>query len=147
MEENENKQLTRREMLKVSGAIAAGSVLAAVGPAANVTAEVSQQTQAAAEPVSEVYPPYGVPSIKPLVPPKRLDTLDGKTICGVGNTFHFEETWAVMVDILKKKYPTAKFIGPDVFNKIGTDTDTVLAALPDAAKKNKCDAFIVGNGC
>jgi hypothetical protein len=89
--------------------------------------------------------------MKVLQPVKRLDTLDGKTICGIGSAFHFPETWPVMVGLLQKKYPTAKFIGPDV---ITASSDMASAnGVVDAAKvaadvkQYKCDAVIVGNGC
>jgi hypothetical protein len=81
-----------------------------------------------------------------------LDTLEGKTICGLfGAAFHFEETFPVIAALLKTKYPTATFVGPDVItgNKPipeGWDaTDPQLVA--NYVKKYKCDAVIVGNGC
>jgi hypothetical protein len=74
-------------------------------------------------------------------PVKRLDTLEGKTICGIGTSFHFEVTWPVLVGLLQKKYPTAKFVGPDKITK----SDEV--GLPQQLKENKCDALIAGNGC
>jgi len=112
------------------------------------TAPVATAQGPVAQTTYVVYPPYGQPTVTVQKPVARLDTLEGKTICGVGNSFHFEETFPVIAGLLAKKYPTAKFIGPDVFNKIGGGTtDGILAALPAAAKENKCDAFIVGNGC
>ena len=99
------------------------------------------------ERVYEVLPPYGLSSIKVLQPVKRLDTLEGKTIAGVyGALFHFEETWPVIVELLKKKYPTAKFVG---WQEFGRDS----AVLEDSAKlgallkQYKVDAVVVGNGC
>jgi len=74
-----------------------------------------------------------------VIPVARLDTLAGKTICGIGDTFHFKETWPVIVGLLQKRYPTAKFVGPDVI------TDSSEAGLPKQLKENKCDALIAGN--
>ncbi len=169
MEEQVSKKLTRRQMLKLSGTVAAGSVLAAVTPAAaaqvaNETVHVPDLAQAAQEMVYEVLPPYGHPTMKVLAPPKRPDTLDGKTVCGLmGGLFHFEETWPVIVEVLKKKYPTAKFVGPADIAKDFKGSTVVLNAttggipsgwdakdpqlVANIIKQFKCDVVISGNGC
>jgi hypothetical protein len=51
--------------------------------------------------------------------------------------------------LLKKKYPTAKFVGWEEFGKFGADEFEIplLKALPDKLKQYKCDAVISGNGC
>jgi hypothetical protein len=107
------------------------------------------------ERVYEVLPPYGLPSIKVLQPINRLDTLEGKTICGLfGGSYHFEETFPKIAELLKKKYPTASFIGPDVISK----NQGINSVWPDWEARNpqlianlikqyKCDAVVSGNGC
>ena len=107
------------------------------------------------ERVYEVLPPYGLPSIKTLQPVKRLGTLEGKTICGLfGGSYHFEETFQKIAELLKKKYPTASFVGPDVISK----DQGINSVWPDCEAKNpqlisnlikqyKCDAVVSGNGC
>jgi hypothetical protein len=101
--------------------------------------------------VYEVLPPYGVPTQKVEQPAKRLDTLEGKTICGIGGSFHFLDTWPVMVGFLAKKYPTAKFIGPDVLKSGACQAAGLSNVWNDCvgplAKQYKCDAVITGNGC
>ncbi len=128
-------------------------------------APVQGQTAAAA--TYAVVPPYGVPTMTVLQPVKRLDTLEGKTVCGLfGGGFHFEETFPAIAQLLAKKYPTAKFIAPmDMIKDFGPkSTGTVKLGDPrgnipsgwDAKDPNlvanmikfyKCDAVISGNGC
>jgi len=168
--------------------VAAGSLLAACAPAVpqvvKETVVVPQTVPAVKETVLvpqtpgptgvpapakaavyEVLPPYGHPTITLLQPSKRLDTLDGKTVCGImGGAYRFNETWPMIKDVLAKKYPTAKFVGtlefiegtPNVaqsaiaeggsFGHAGVE-DALLEALPALLKKYKCDAAVVGNGC
>ena len=95
----------------------------------------------------EVVPPYGVPTVHVAQPVKRLGTLKGKTIAGVyGALFHFEETWPVIVDLLKKEYPTAKFVGWEEFGRDSAilENPVELGAL---LKQYEVDAVVVGNGC
>jgi len=108
----------------------------------------SAATPAAAGPTEyEVVPPYGVPTAKVAQPVKRLDTLNGKTIAGVyGALFHFEETWPVIAELLKKKYPTAKFVGWEVFGRDSAVLENP-AKLGALLKQHKVDAVVVGNGC
>ena len=99
----------------------------------------------------EVLPPYGHPTREVLPQGSCLDTLDGKTICGTGGTFHGAETFQVIAELLAKKYPTAKFVGQDItgeFDKTKYPTEQdFLDAIPGLLKQYKCDAVIVGNGC
>jgi len=110
----------------------------------------------------EVVYPYGRPTMKVLTPVARPDTLEGKTVCGLwGGAFHFEETFPVIKDVLAKKYPTAKFIGPDEMGKAAEFKEILGgtgkfasgwdAKNPDlvakVVKQFKCDVAIVGNGC
>ena len=116
---------------------------------------VAAASVAVAEDVYEVVYPYGHPSINVLPPVNRPDTLEGKTVCGLfGGSFHFEETWPVIKDVLAKKYPTAKFVDPkqlypaNVIGKIPSGWDAKDPQLvANALKQNKCDVAIVGNGC
>ncbi|HUV53459.1 MAG TPA: hypothetical protein VMW64_10370, partial [Dehalococcoidia bacterium] len=109
----------------------------------------------AGETVYEVLPPYGHPTIEMLDPVARLDTLEGKTICGIfGGSFHFEETFPVIAELLQKEYPTATFIGPDVMtenrglNDIYPDWESKDPELvANLIEQYKCDAVISGNGC
>ncbi len=97
--------------------------------------------------VYEVVPPYGVPTAKVARPVKRLGNLEGKTIAGVyGALFHFEETWPVIEQLLKKEYPTVKFVGWEEFGRDGAvlEDPVKLGAL---LKQYKVDAVVVGNGC
>ena len=171
--EKEEKRITRREFVKgaavgAAAAVSAGVLAGCGAPTPEVVKEtvevpvevekvvketvevaVEKEVQASiAETVYEVYPPYGVPTIEVLQPVPRLDTLEGKTICGIGGAFHFEETWPVMAEVLAEKYPTAKLLGPEVipnlFGVSGTPDPVEIAA---ELKKHNCDAVIAGNGC
>ena len=162
------KKLSRKEFVKgaaVGGAgVAAAGVLASCAPAATPTTAPEAAptcppaeecppcpTPAAAGEAGEtlyaVYAPYGHPTREPLNPVARLDTLEGKTICGIfGGSFHFPDTFPVIADLLKEKYPTAKFVGPEEF---GTDTTIIQdpEKLGPLLEQYGCDAVISGNGC
>jgi hypothetical protein len=169
--EKEEKRISRRDFAKGAAVVGAG-VLASCGPTpapqiiketvevpVEVTKIVKETVEVpgpAGETVYEVLPPYGKPTIEVLQPAPRLDTLEGKTICGIyGGSFHFEETWPVIVELLQKKYPTAKFVGPEELFPDqpggimygGANEPALLEALPALLKQYKCDAAIVGNGC
>ena len=141
------KKLTRREMLKLSGGLAAGSVLAASVP---VVMEQTPVAQAQGPVTLEVYDPTGASEVTQLLA-KRLDTLEGKTICELsGDAWEPKRTFPVIRGLLQKKYPTAKIIpytefphgmvsgGGYVFE---IDSDRVAAQV----KERGCQAVIVGN--
>jgi hypothetical protein len=143
---------SRRAFLKDAGLIVGGvaAVSLAADPAKTVSAAAPAVPAVAQERVYEVLPPYGVPSIKVLQPVKRLDTLEGKTIGGMGAAFHFAATWKTMVEVLKKKYPTATFVNPEQIptSKMADQAGVVdPAAIAADVKKFKLDVVIVGNGC
>jgi len=164
------KRLSRKDFVKGAAAVAGAGALASCAPAATPAPEPAPTCPPAAEcppcptpaaageaveTVYEVYPPYAHPTIEVLQPAPRLDTLEGKTICGIfGGAFHFEETWPVIAELLQKKYPTATFIGPDVISE-GTGLNSVYPdwELEDPelvarlVEEYKCDAVVSGNGC
>ena len=74
----------------------------------------------------------------PLAP--RLDTLEGKTIAEVGGTFKGPETFAVLEELLKQKYPGIRFIP---LNELRAEGE----ALGKLLKSKGADAVIAGNGC
>ena len=84
---------------------------------------------------------------QPLAP--RLDTLEGKTICGLYNgSFRFEETWPLVKQLLSKKYPGIKFVGWEEFGKFhGKEEMPLLEALPGKLAQYNCDAVVSGRGC
>lgn len=165
------KKLTRREMLKLSGTVAAGSVLAAacasavaptpvpptpvpptVAPTAvpptvaptKVPPTSAPAPAVAAGPVTlEVYNPSGAFAVTQTFS-ARLDTLAGKTICEVMNgSWRYEDTFPLIRELLQKQFPTAKFITYDKFPALSKATD--VAGLEDAVKAAGCQAVIVGN--
>jgi hypothetical protein len=82
MEEHMNKRLTRREMLRLSGTVAAGSLLATLVPAAEAqvikgTALAPEPAQAAEAGVYEVLPPYGKATIEVWEPPETTIVFTG----------------------------------------------------------------------
>jgi len=151
------KKLTRRETLKLSGSVAAGSLLAACAPAAastpvtpTVATAPTAGPAAAKEATYAVVSPLGESTVKMITMAPRLDTLEGKTICMVWNgMFKGEVTLPVIAEWLKKKYPTAKVIPY-------TDMPRESSWLPWPAKTQEdlaavykekgCQAVISGNG-
>jgi hypothetical protein len=165
------KKLTRREMLKLSGTVAAGSLLAACAPAVAPTVAPTPvpptvaptavpptvaptkvpptSAPAPAGPVTlKVFDPSGAFEVTQLNAP-RLDTLAGKTICGLGYPWEFPTTFALISDLLKKQYPTATFIPSTDLTKFpnypGGSDWRADAKVAEKIKKAGCDAVIVGN--
>jgi hypothetical protein len=161
------KKLTRREMLKLSGTVAAGSLLAACAPAVAPTPVPATpvpptvaptavpptvaptkvpptSAPAPAGPVTlELYNPSGAFEVSQLFS-KRLDTLAGKTICELSNgSWEDDRTFPYIRALLQKTYPTAKFIPYTEF-----PVGTAVIPYPEVAalaKSKGCDAVIVGN--
>lgn len=80
---------------------------------------------------------------------KRLDTLEGKTVCTLWDgAFRGEMVFPLIGKELAKRYPGIKFVGYDAFGCIiGENERDVLASMPDKLKQHKCDAVISGIGC
>ena len=167
------KRLTRRDMLKLSGTVAAGSLLVACAPAvASTLAPTVASTlvpptvapttvpptvaptavpptsapaaAAAAGPVTlEVYDPSGAINVTQLLA-KRLDTLDGKTICELSDgMWQYDRTFALINQLLQKQFPTIKIIDYTHFT-MGI-TQIQYPGIAADIQKAGCDAVIVGN--
>jgi len=156
------KRLSRKDFVKGAAVVAGAGALASCAPAATPAPEAAPTCPpaeecppcptpaAAGEAVDvsyEVHPPYGVPTMAVRTPVPRLDTLEGKTICGFGTSFHGAETFPVIGELLKKKYPTATFIGQDTIGEDEYGKEAFLEAIPDIIEEFGCDAVMVGNGC
>ncbi|MFC1862002.1 hypothetical protein ACFLT4_00405 [Chloroflexota bacterium] len=79
----------------------------------------------------------------------RLDTSDGKTICGIHNgNFHFDQTWLLVKQLLSNKYPAIKFVDWEEFGIVSDkEQGVVLEALPDKLRKHGCNGVISSRGC
>ncbi|MFC2005396.1 hypothetical protein ACFLVG_00320 [Chloroflexota bacterium] len=101
------------------------------------------------KPGYEVVWPRGRRTTEAISLAKRLDTLEGKTVCELWDwAFRGDEMFPVIEKELAKRYPGIKSINYKVFGKThGGDEANVLAALPDKFKQNKCDAIISAVGC
>jgi hypothetical protein len=105
-----------------------------------------------AEPVYEVVSPLGESTAEMGEMARRLDTLDGKTVCMVWNyAFKADVTLPAIGEALKKRYPNVKIVSyremplaplPDLPGFPLKESEDLKAAL----KKLGCDAVIVGNG-
>ena len=81
----------------------------------------------------------------------RLETLHGKTICEAWETGDFagEKTFPVIRELLKKRFPDAKFVpftelptGQRFPERFWVPLDKVVELL----KSKGCDAVLLGNG-
>jgi hypothetical protein len=136
----------RRQMLKLSGAAAAGSILTGSGQVAArpATKEIS--------PVYRVVRPTGDMVHPMITQAPRLDTLEGKTICLTSNQgFKSHVTFPVIEKLLRQKFPNLKIIPPDDMPRAvkppaegvpDPPTDAMVASL----KQKGCQAVISGNG-
>jgi hypothetical protein len=124
--------------------------------ASALTAAPPAKSQAAAErsdePVYEVVSPIGESTVEMGEMARRLETLNGKTVCMVWNyAFKSDVTLPAIGDALKKRYPDIKIVPyremplaplPDVPGSPTSESENLKAAL----KAMKSDAVIVGNG-
>ena len=80
---------------------------------------------------------------------KRLETLEGKTVCALWDwLFHGDKVFPAIEKEFAKRYRGITFVSYEVFGSThGGKEAEVLAALPDKLKQNKCDAVISGIGC
>ncbi len=145
------RKLTRREVLKLSNGLAAGSLLGAT--LASPEAVAAEQKQQQGEPTFKVVSPIGESPVKMINMAPRLDNLDGKTICLATNRlFKYEVTFPVIEKLLKEKYPNSKIIPFNEFRVIGNQDlagDARVKALQDLGAqfvKRGCQAVIAGNG-
>ncbi len=91
----------------------------------------------------KVYNPTGAFEVSQTFAPRVAD-LNGKTICFVTNgSWEASRTDPLILSLLQKQYPTAKFISDDKFPKLSTVQDT--PGVEDAVTKAGCQAAIVGN--
>lgn len=104
--------------------------------AAKSTPAVSRQDDMV---IIEVIDPTGAVEA-PVTFTKRLDTLAGKTIAQVGNSWEGPRVHPLIKDLLEKLYPTAKII-PHTEMPDYTDPELLVKAV----KEKKCDAVIFGN--
>jgi hypothetical protein len=151
------KKLTRRETLKLSSSVAAGSLLAACATTAastpvppTIVPAPPAVPAAGKEATYAVVSPLGESTVKMITMAPRLDTLEGKTICMVWNgLFKGEVTLPIMAEWLKKKYPTANVIPYTEMPRESswlpwpTKTQEDLAAV---FRERGCQAVISGNG-
>jgi hypothetical protein len=103
-------------------------------------------------PIFEVVSPVPSASVKLTPLAHRKPNLNRRTICEVTGGFRADETFPIIRQLLKERFPEAKFV---TFEKIeGADIQAQapslrlesLKALTDDFLKNGCDAVISGNG-
>ena len=87
----------------------------------------------------EVYDPTGAIEVA-MSFAKRFDTLDGKTIGQVGNSWEAARTHPLIKQLLEERFPTANII-PHTEMPDYTDPDLVAEAI----REKHCDAVIIGN--
>ena len=142
---NENK-FKRRQMLKLSGAAAAGSILTGSGPVA------ARPATKEASPVYRVVRPTGDVVHPMIIQAPRLDTLEGKTICMTSNQgFKSHVTFPVIEELLRRKYPNLKIIPPEDMPRAVKPPaegakDPTTEAMTAALRQKGCQAVISGNG-
>jgi hypothetical protein len=136
----------RRQILKLSGAAAAGSILAGSGPI------VARPAAKDAPPVYRVVRPTGDVVHPMITQAPRLDTLENKTICMTSNQgFKSHVTFPVIEELLRQKYPNLKIIPPEDMPRAVKPPaegaqDPATDAMTAALRQKGCQAVISGNG-
>lgn len=98
----------------------------------------------------EVVYPLGVPTMTDRDVAPSIPDLNGKVIGFLWNYgFRGNETFHIIEDELKKRYPDIKIIGYEYFGNLHEPTfeAQIMAELPGKLLATKCDAVIAGNGC
>ena len=97
----------------------------------------------------EVVWPRGKRVVERMRLARRLDTLEGKTVCELSNDrFRADETFPMLREELSKRFPGIKIVPWEEFGRMGGPTeDKILADLPAKMKTKGCDVAIAGNGC
>lgn len=87
--------------------------------------------------------------VAPITPfSKRLDTLNGKTVCELWNyAFRGKEIFSAMEKALSERYPEVKFVSWASFPRDGDHNLPDWEAHPDLPSELGFDAVIVGMGC
>ena len=97
----------------------------------------------------EVVWPRGKRTVESVPLAKRLDSLDGKTVCELWDwVFHGDKIFPMLEKELAKRYPGIQFVSYESFGSThGAEEAKMLEALPDKLKQSGCDAVISGLGC
>ncbi len=88
-----------------------------------------------------VYNPTGAYEVTQTFSP-RVSDLNGKTICMMGHSWEADRTSPLIVSLLQKQFPSAKFVGNDKLPNWTLDIDQKMV---DTVKAAGCQAAIVGN--
>jgi len=136
----------RRQMLKLTGAAAAGSMLTGSDSIAARPASGEES------PVYSVVRPTGDVVHPMITQAPRLDTLEGKTICMTSNQgFKAHVTFPIIEDLLRQDYPNLKIIPPEDMPRAVKPpaegaSDPATDAMVTALRDKGCQAVISGNG-
>ena len=140
------QKFKRRQMLKLTGAAAAGSVLTGSDPIA------ARPTSGKKSPMYSVVRPTGDVVHPMIAQAPRPDTLERKTVCMTSNQgFKAHVTFPVIEDLLRQKYPNLKIILPEDMPRAVKPpaegaADPATDAMVTALKEKGCQAVISGNG-
>jgi hypothetical protein len=139
-EEKKRGTLSRREFMKDAGFIGAATAIGSTMSLAAVSATPTVAEAATGGPVTlEVHDPSGGIEISAVFA-KRLDTLDGKTIAQVGNSWEGHRSHPLIKQLLEKMYLRVKIVP-----HTGMPDYTDLDLLTKAVQEKKVDAVIFGN--
>ncbi|MFC2048005.1 hypothetical protein ACFLSK_01055 [Chloroflexota bacterium] len=96
----------------------------------------------------EVVWPRGRRVVEDLSYAKRLESLEGKTLCELWDgVFHGDKIFITLEKELTKRYTGIKFVSHEEFGCIhGAEGARTVAALPVKLREYKCDAVICGVG-
>ena len=100
-------------------------------------------------PLYKVLWPRGQKVVKITPLAKRLNTLEGKTVCELWDwLFRGDEIFPMVEKMLAERYPGIKFVSYKEFgNTHGAEEGKIVANLPSTLKKYGCDAVISAVGC
>ena len=141
--ESGKRLISKRDFLAAGGAAIAAGALCTYAPSA-ATQTAHAQTNPATPPATtlEVFDPTGPVEITQLFA-KRLGDLNGKTIALLNSGWEGTASLALVTELLKKRYPTAKIISPTEFGVGKAEEDA--PKLINRIKELKPDAVIIGN--
>lgn len=144
-EEFGKKIVSRRNFLAAGGAvIAAGQYPVAARGAAEATASQASKAPADSSTTLTLYDPTGPVEVTKLFAVRSGNTdMNGKTVGFINTGWYGSETIKLLTNLLKRQYPTIKFIQPSDWNVHYGEENA--AALVKAMKEYKPDFVILCN--
>ena len=76
----------------------------------------------------------------------NIPDLNGKTLCEIRHTFRSDETFPMLEQLLRERYPEVKFVSNKEVPDLPALSRDQIAELGNILRQKGCDALLSGNG-